>query len=76
MDEPQPIEGEDAPDSFDNGISDGTYMKLSKVCVSIESDGGRDYYGGYATYDFYQCNIKTLYRELVNREIIKEEFSD
>jgi hypothetical protein len=51
-------------------------MKLSKVCVSIESDGGRDYYGGYATYDFYQCNIKTLYRELVNREIIKEEFSD
>ena len=85
LDEPQPIEEEDAPDSFDEfddliksigEISSKVHEVLSKICISIESNGDRDYYGGYATYDFYQCNVETLYKELIDREIIKKEFSD
>lgn len=55
LDEPQPIEEEDAPDSFDefddliesidNEISPNVHEELSKECVSIESYGSRDYYG-------------------------------
>lgn len=76
------LEGEETPNSFDkfddliesidSNISFLVYKKLSKSCMSIGTYSETDYYGGYTSCAFYQCNVEILYRELVSKGLINK----
>lgn len=48
------------------------YKELYNHCVSTGISYENDYYGGSSAYAFYQCDVKKLYQELIDKEIIKE----
>ena len=59
------------------GISFVTYKELYASSVSIGTKHEKDYYGGRGSnYAYYQYDVEILYRKLLDKEIIKEEFSD
>lgn len=63
--------------SINPGISFINYKELYSRSVSIGTKHEGDYYGGRGSnYAFYQCDIKVLYQELIDKDIIKEEFND
>lgn len=77
------VSGEPQPASFsefDNilesvcpNITFLQYKKLYNACVSTDTRGESDYYGGHVEYGFYKFNVKYLYDELISLGIISEE---
>jgi hypothetical protein len=49
------------------------YKKLYNACVTTDTRGESDYYGGYIQYAFYKFNIKELFNQLIELGIINED---
>lgn len=74
--EPQPasfFEFDNLLESVCPNITFLQYKKLYNACVSTDTRGESDYYGGHVEYGFYQFNVKHLFDELVNLGIINYE---
>lgn len=46
------------------------YKNIYNTSVSVENTSEGDWYGGCAYYGHYECNVRELYNELVERELI------
>lgn len=47
------------------------YKKLYNHCVTTETEGEGDYYGGHVEHAFFVCNLPKLHEMLVEMEIVK-----
>lgn len=49
------------------------YKKIMNDCVTTETTGDSDYYGGYVEYGYFECNLRLLYQTLQDLDVVKEE---
>jgi hypothetical protein len=71
--EPQPTSFEEFDrliEKINKDISFMQYKNLYNSCVSTESKSEGDWYGGTAYYGYFQCDIRKLYAELNDRDLI------
>lgn len=48
------------------------YREIYDMCIYIENSEDRDYYGGKVLYSQYECNVKNLYSELIEKNLLKD----